>query len=389
MKKIFTCMVILVIFPFYLFSQTPETIGKVIDKTKFEIHPSLPKSATEKYWTTKSDYGEIRLGTVWDELNIITDNKDIITIITYKKNLKNYSRIVWSSALSGVNDYFYYKGCREKKSGSLDSSSSSLLKEVLKGTIKYIYEIPNSNILGLFVDYATNKTMTLMFISKTNMAMKFITERTEPVEESILSKSMREMREKEEEEFDGSLGENVTITGQVYNLNNEIEAKLNIPVFVMEEGDNGKMDLELFRGSITNGKLSISLKGNLKKLWSLTKYNINVNEYDISNINAKITILEVSVDPKNGELVLFKRIDDNRYSYVYYVYSDSDVTIKSKKTIKSVIDGYNYETDVDVRLKKGWNCFTERITNVSNNERKLYQRTEKLDSNYRWYLVKE
>jgi len=192
-----------------------------------------------------------------------------------------------------------------------------------------------------------------------------------------------------EEAYDGSLGENVTITGQVYNLNNEIEAKLNIPVFVMEEGDNGKMDLELFRGSITNGKLSISLKGNLKKLWSLTKYNININEYDISNVNAKITILHVSVDPKNGELVLIKSIDDNRYSYVYYVYSDSDVTIKSKKTIKSVIDGYNYETDVDVRLKKGWNCFTERITNVSNNERKLYQRTEKLDSNYRWYLVKE
>jgi len=187
MKKILICMVILVIFPFYLFSQTLETIGKVIDKTKFQIETSTQNSATDKVWTAKSDYGKINLGTDWDELVIITDNKDIVKIIIYIKSFEYYSKNEWGSEKASIDDYFYTNGCREKKNGKLDSSSSSLIKGILIGSPIYMYEIPNSNILGLFVDNFSNLTMTLMFISKSNTTLKFITDKTEPVEESLMS----------------------------------------------------------------------------------------------------------------------------------------------------------------------------------------------------------
>jgi len=178
MKKILTCMVILVIFPFYLFSQTPETIGKVIDKTKFQIDTSMPNSTTEKYWEPRQNYGEIKLGNEWKELTIITDNNDIIKAVIYTGVIIKISGLQGlGRAIMHIDDYFYLKGCREIKKGKFDSNVSSLLK----GKSISMYEIPNSNIIGLF---STDSPWILMFVSKSNMSGKFNIEKTELIEKN-------------------------------------------------------------------------------------------------------------------------------------------------------------------------------------------------------------
>jgi len=83
-----------------------------------------------------------------------------------------------------------------------------------------------------------------------------------------------------------------------------------------------------------------------------------VNQLNISNKNAKMTLAEIEgfdADDESVTYFVYGKEDNNSSTVAYYIYSDSDVDISG--TIKTTDDEYDWEDNENysLNLKKGWN----------------------------------
>jgi Tfp pilus assembly protein PilF len=193
---------------------------------------------------------------------------------------------------------------------------------------------------------------------------------------------------------EGDLGENYVLTGKIYDFYHDGEkTDLNVPVYIYESDDNDELTIELFSGSIVNGQMSISLDGSPSNLRPVSSF-YDVNNHDISDIDANLTFLTPSIPAQYGQINFYSKdvykSSFESHAYVVLVYADKDVIIKSKEVVAKNINNVFLHYNINLNLKKGWNYCIEATSSMyrdSENDFKIDWYTGRPDSRFKWYFV--